>query len=721
MKLDKAHLDFETRSKTDLNKSGVYRYAEDPTTGVWCFSYRFDSWPKGHKKQWRPGYPDPVDLLDYIELGGMVAAHNASFERVIWNMVLRKHYPHWPPLIVEQQDCTMARAAAVSYPQKLDTLGRVLNTDTKKDLEGYFLMMKMCRPRGFYPDGTVKWWDAPELVDRLNDYCDADVLTECDIDEIIPPLTDYERLVWEFDQKINDRGIPIDVKAVKKCVTLVELAKKSADLEMRRLTKREVPKCSNDAKMIKWIQAQGIDCTTMRKDKHDDIIFLADLNSRPDVKEAIELRSDAKKTSTAKYAAMTACVSSDDRIRGTLNYHGAGPGRWAGRGIQPQNFPRVNHEKEAATFNWIFEMLDSDMEAKEVFDSLVMMYGESGPNAPLRLMSRMLRATIKAPEGFKLVGGDFANIEGRINAWEAGEQWKLDAFTAYDRGEGSDLYNIAYARSFGVALETVDDSQRQIGKVQELALGYQGGVGAYMTMGQTYGVNPYSLAPPVQAAASAQQWDYTAAQYQTTKDKHGLQEREWTALKILVDNWRKANPAIVQSWWTLQDAALEAMAASHRVVTVLGGKVQYYYDERALWCVLPSGRMICYASPRIHTSVVEYVDKFTGETKERTKHSVVFWGFKDGQWKEGVLYGGLQCENIVQGTARDVMVDRMFAVEAAGYPVILTVHDEIMSEVRKGIPGLNATNFKNIMSVVPPWAAGLPLTAKAWEDERYVK
>lgn len=710
------HMDFETRSPTDLRKSGVYRYVEDPHTKPWGFTYYLDGGPL---QRWRLGQLLPRDLCDHIALGGMVKAHNAAFERTMWNVVIRGMFPDAPIMLAEQMDCTMARAAAISHPQDLDKLCTVLQTKERKDKEGHNLMMKMARPRGYKPDGTPIWWDEPHNVERLEQYQDQDVRTESEIDTIIPQLTDYEREVWLLDQKINDRGVPLDIDAARRCVDLVAIAKKEADKEMRTLTGRTVPKCSNDGKIIEFIQSRGIECTTVKKGVQDDLLFMADLQGDDIVRQVIELRKAAKKTSTAKYEAMTKCVSSDGRARGLLNYHGAGPGRWAGRLLQPQNFPRVDFDEEGHIIEWLHDLIASPMTAKEIYECIALVHGGG---FPLALLSRALRSMIKAPKGFKLVGGDFANIEGRKNAWFAGEAWKLQAFRDYDAGTGDDLYKITAASIAGKTVKEVTKDERQsIGKVPELALGYQGGVGAFIDMGDTYGVNPYNVSRVVLANTNPATWDMTAAQYAKAKDKNGLQEKEWTAIKIIVDAWRAKNSNIVQSWWDYQDAAIEAVGMPGHVVSCVGGKVKYYSDGRCLWCILPSGRMICYAFPEIEEEWTEYVDKRTGETKGRWKRKVTFWGYKEGQWKKLSLYGGLQCENIVQGSSRCVMVDRMFAVERAGYPIILTVHDELLAEVREGIPHLNDKEFERIMSVVPTWCEGLPLAAKAWEGDRYVK
>lgn len=710
-----AHLDFETRSATDLKKSGVYRYCEDTTTGVWGFAWRIGD---GRVYQWRQGYPDPTELLQHVANGGVVVAHNAGFERTVWNVVMARTHPHWPKLFIKQQDCTQARAAAVSHPQGLDALCQALETSQKKDREGSALMIKMSRPRSFRPDGTIQWWDSPENIDRLMAYCVRDVLTECEVDKMIPQLTARERAVWEMDQEINDRGIHLDVVSARRAAELVELAKKQADKEMRVLTSRAVPKCSNDKHIVEWIKSRGIECTTVRKDAQEDIMLLASSKNDALVKEVIELRADSKKTSTAKYAAMLKCICVDDLVRGLLAYHGAGPGRWAGRLLQPQNFPRLDYSSEGFIINWVHELFhDSGLTALEIYELIACVHGGS---SVLRILSRALRSMINAAPNCILVGGDLSNIEGRVNSWVAGETWKNEAFRAYDEKRGPDLYNLLYANTFRVLLADVDKAMRQIGKVMELASGYQGGVGAYITMGATYGLDPYTLAPPVQEASSAEQWDTIAARYAKAKDKNGLGEREWTAIKILVTNWRAQHPAIVSSWWEYQDAAVMAVSTPGSVFKCVGGKVSYYSDGRCLWCLLPSSRTICYAEPTVETKVMEYIDK-DGNEKERTTHSVSFSGMNEkNQWVRKGLYGGLQCENIVQGTARDIMVESMFELKNKGIPLILTVHDELLT-----MPYISqdfkASDLKSIMRTVPPWASGLPLSAETWEDMRYVK
>ena len=706
-----------------MKKSGVYRYVEDLNTQPWGFRYRMDNGPV---REWRPGWPDPVDLLDHVAVGGRVVAHNAGFERAVWNYVLvARMCPHWPALRIEQQDCTLARAAAIAHPQGLDELCNVLQTANRKDRQGHALMMKMAKPRRYEPDGRIIWWDDPQLIEDNMAYCAKDVLTECDVDERIPDLSPKWRKVWEFDQTINERGIMFDRNAITKLASLVEYSKKEADKTMRTLTNRMVPKCTNVGKIMEFLNARGIECETLKKGDQDDLMYVADLRNDEQARQVIELRRATSKTSTAKYQSMLNCICADDRIRALLAFHAASTGRWGGRLVQPQNFPRVDPDDDVLSgkIEWLHELLLLPLDVRSLYEHIEAVWG---PLEPLALLSKALRSMIVASPGKKLVGGDFANIEGRVNAWLANELWKVDAFREYDNGTGPDLYKAAYARSFGVPVESIGKGQkRQIGKVQELALGYQGGVGAFITMGDTYGVNPFELSKPVQDAASAAQWDSVAVQYASTSNKYGLQEREWTAIKIIVNNWRAAHPNIVQSWWNYQDAAIEAVAAPGNVVYCGQGNaalVSYYSDGRCLWCVLPSGRMLCYSSPELVEELVPYVDKATGETKERWKRTVYFWGIdsKTKQWKRRALYGGLQCENIVQATSCDILVDAMFNVETAGFPVILTVHDEILAEVDE-FSHLDDKEFSRVMAQIGPEYEGLPIAVSAWEGERYLK
>jgi DNA polymerase len=359
-----AHIDIETGSATDLRKAGVHRYAECSTTRAWGFCYALGDEPP---RQWRPGQPAPAPLLTHIERGGIVHAHNAIFERTIWNVVLCGLEPRWPRLHIEQQRCTLARAAAVGLPQDLDTLSEVLNQKQKKDKEGALIMRKMSKPRRITHEG-IEWWDTPALLDRNMAYCEQDVRTERETDRLLPPLSPAELEIWFLDQHINDRGIYIDIDAVTRAVDIVEHAKRQADREMKAITGGQVKRCTEVAQILKFIRSRGLVCEQLRKGDHDEIMVLGDIAGDPVIRKVVELRREASKTSTAKYTAMLNCVCADGRIRGQFAYHGAGPGRWAGRLVQPQNLVRVDEETESDMVRFVDNVLDMSVSSAEGYE-----------------------------------------------------------------------------------------------------------------------------------------------------------------------------------------------------------------------------------------------------------------------------------------------------------------------------------------------------------------
>ena len=646
-----ASIDMETRSHCDLKKAGLHRYFEDASTEILCMAWRIGDGPVS---VWRKGFA-PLALTDHISNGGMVIAHNNAFDRHAWAKAFNV------PLPIGQCDCTMARGAAMALPQGLDQLGVALNAPIKKDRDGHRLMMRMCRP---------PFIDDEDKLVALANYCKQDVEAERAIDKLIPLLSKSERRIWILDQKINDRGVQVDVQLVERAYDAVQVAAERAHKRMRELTQGHVKKTSEVAKLVAWLNSRGIPCESVAKGEAEELVLRADLLDDCVAAEAIYLRREAAKASTAKYQAILNSVCADGRVRGSLRYHGASTGRWAGSGMQPQNFPRV---KDRQAVIETLGILQGEPVSGEACDAIKLFVGE-----PMAMLSQCLRAMIVARPGCRLIGGDYANIEGRVNAWLAGEQWKVDAFAAYDRGVGDDLYSLAYSRAFGCAITQVSPDQRQIGKVMELSMGFQGGWRAFEKMGVNYGIS--------------------------VGEERGEQ---------LKHAWRDANPAITQSWWELQDAAIEAVEHPGLSIPALGDRVHYKVAHGMLWCQLPSDRCLVYAAPRIEWS------EATDDRSSRPQ--VVFDGVDSltKRWGPKALYGGLQCENIVQAVARDILAEGMLRLEAAGYPLVLTIHDENIAELEIGKGSTD--QFAAIMEQLPSWAAGLPVAVKAWEDERYVK
>ena len=751
------HGDFETFAVVDLKKAGVYRYAESPHTGVWMLSWRMDDGPVN---RWHP-YVDepPLELIAHIEAGGEFIAQNAGFERTIWNTVLRRDFPWLPELKIEQQDCTMARALALALPAGLDNLAIALKLRFQKDKEGYNLMLRMCRPRSIADDGTPVWWDEPDKIDRLGQYCDVDVLTECDADAALPRLIPFEKRLWQLDQTINDRGVLLDVHSIERALEVVGEAGKRADDRMWYLTDGDVQKCTETAKIVAWLNKRGVPAVSIAKGEHEEIILSGQVLGDDTVEEVIRLRAAAAKTSTKKYKAMLDCVCADGRARGLFGYSVASTRRWAGRLIQPHNLPRMKEDDgDLEDVPRTISLLQLPKPKGDMLDSIELATGRPS----MEMLSRCLRGMFFAAPKKKFYGADFSNIEGVTNAWLAGEDWKLEGFRLAFAKMGPGMYETSYARSFGKEVADVTKGERQIGKVQELSLGYQGSVGAYVTMGANYGIKPAAVAAVTRANTGDEAWAAVAKKY-SVRDSRGLDRETWTGIKIVVNSWRAAHPAIVGAWWDLQEAALEAVQNPGAKIPVYNGKCAYLAANGFLFCQLPSKGVIAYAAPRIretewdppvfytvageetvkgerHGEVMIY---FTAEGRRiepeeplfadgievpakvrnrttRKKFVVEYDGVdsKTKRWSAQYLYGGLQCENIVQATARDFLAEAMVRIEPK-YPIVLHVHDEIVSEVDEGFGSVD--EYKQIMAQLPTWAEGCPIAVAAWEDKRYVK
>lgn len=328
----------------------------------------------------------------------------------------------------------------------------------------------------------------------------------------------------------------------------------------------------------------------------------------------------------------------------------------------------------------------------------------------MELASNALRGMIVAPPGRKLVVSDLSNIEGRILPWLAGEEWKLTAFREFDAGTGIDLYLLAYARAFGIPVGSVTEAQRQIGKVMELSMGYEGGVGAFVTMAATYNLDLVELAAAVLASDIPRHvrmqansfWGWASLNRKTL----GLDQNIFIACDILKRLWREAHPAITAYWPAVKSAATAAILNPNE--TFPAGRLAYRREGAWLLGILPSGRYLCYPSPKAEMHGNDYQLSYMGMNQYSRK------------WQRLKTYGGKSVEQGDQGTARDVMAEAMPKAEEAGYQIILTVHDELVTEA-PDTEEFSAKGLSAILSAGADWTAELPLAAKGYEAYRYRK
>jgi DNA polymerase len=479
--------------------------------------------------------------------------------------------------------------------------------------------------------------------------------------------------------------------------------------EMRKAAGGAVQTTGQVAGIVDYIAGLGYQMPALDADAVRTA--LADPNLPDAARPVLLIRKEAGKASTAKLRKMLGQAGADGRVRGQYQFHGTTTGRWSARGIQVQNLPRPK------------------LKAHEVAECIELFRGDAdairfGYGAPLDVVSWSLRGMIAPGANRVIVGGDFANIEGRVLAWLAGEDWKLDAFRAYDAKTGPDLYKLAYSRAFGIPVEDVSSDQRQIGKVMELALGYQGGVGAFRSMAATYGAKLADIAAAVEAAADAEHWARAERKrlwLQVEHKQHAdLLPQIYTAIRLLVDAWRDQHPATKAMWPAIEEASLTAVKNPGQEVGILQGRIKFVCGKSFLYCRLPSGRLLSYARPS-----VEWVKN---ELRGEMQQAFHYWAVgkdkekRGGKKKfEGVFsYGGLLTENVVQAASRDIQGAAMLRMEnKRGWPIVLHTHDEIRCEVPCGSVSLQAVAEE--MGRPPFWADGLPIAVECEEMTRYHK
>ncbi len=646
-------VDFETRSRCDLTTKGVYNYAQDASTDVLCMSYAFDD---DGVVTWRPGEPFPERVRDHT---GQIRAHNAAFERLIFWYVLQIDFE------LEQFYCTAAQARANCAPGALEDVGRFASADMKKDYRGAQLIRLLSIPQ---PDGTFRE-DATLLAEMIA-YCEQDVRAMRAVSKAMRELSDEELLDYHVNERINDRGVMCDVDLCRAAVKyasdeLVEIEDIVADVTNGEIQSVRSPK------MREWVLArvgeQARKMMTVYKD--DEKKFSIDKTVRanllvlaeespdevpPDVAEVIQCADDLWASSVAKFSRLAALADDEDRrVRGAFVFAGgSATGRASSYGAQVHNFTR----KVAAA-------PEDVRHAMVRGHSIVPKFGKRVTD----VLKGMLRPALVPAPGHVLIVADWSAIEARMNPWlsaDATSEAKLDLFRT-----GADVYKVNASKTFHVPVEEIDKEQRQIGKVQELACGYGGGVGAFAAMGRIYGVH--------------------------------LPESD---ARRMVDAWRRANPWAVAYWAALESAYTRAMR--HKGHEFSAGRVTYLFDGQHLWYALPSGRILCYPYARLESEGVSYAKaswKPAADAKE---------------WPRARLWKGLACENITQAAANDVLRASLRRLDGN---VVLHVHDEIVLEVPAHLADGAVKTLHDIMCEPPAWASGLPLEAEVSVMTRYGK
>lgn len=659
------HLDIETYSSVDLKSSGVYKYVASEDFEILMVAYALGKEPiKCYA--WNDLPEAFFTLLQDSEV--IKVAHNAAFERNCFRAI-------GYDIPVQQWRCSAVKASYCGLPMSLGELTKALELGDKGKLStGSALIRYFCMPvkatkvnggrtRNLPTDNPEKW-------EQFKTYCVNDVEAEREILEILKKYT-VPRSEWEayfLDQQINDRGVKIDLELARKAIEADTYNTQNLNAQLRQITGLDNP--NSLTQLRKWIHSRtGIEVKSLAKEAIE--ILLKEIRDER-VREVLTLRQQTGKTSIKKYDAMLACAGNDQRARGLFQFYGAGrTGRWAGRLIQLQNLPR----------NYM-EDLDDARESLKVFDAETfgMIYDTSDT------LSQLIRTALVPSEGKTFAVADYSAIEARVIAWLAGETWRLEVFATHGL-----IYEASASRMFNVDISSIvvigDDGRpikdgsgknvkgpnyamRDKGKVAELALGYQGSVGALKTMGG---------------------------------EKMGLSEAD---MEVIVERWRSANPAICKLWQGYNNAALDAVRYPNNTIKHNSG-VSFVFDGVCLMAKLPSGRSLFYwgaqlAKSRFGQDSVRY--KGVNQLNKQ-------WGWVD-------TYGGKITENVVQAISRDLLLHSLMVLTASGYNVAMHVHDEAVCEVDTED---QLGEVLELMSHKPYWAENLPLTADGYVCNFYKK
>jgi DNA polymerase len=643
--MTKLWIDFETRSRCDLKAKGVYNYAQDASTDVLCMSYAFDD---GDVQTWVPHDEFPAAVRNHK---GLIYAHNAAFERLIFWYVLQINFK------LEQFVCTAAQARANCAPGSLEDVGRFAGADMRKDHRGSQLIRLLSVPQ---PNGQFR--EDAALMEEMVRYCEQDVRVMRVVSKALRPLSDDELKDYHVNEQINDRGVLVDVPLCQAAIKYaadetVEIQQIVSEVTDGEITSVRSPKMREwvlarvgpEAKKLMWTgEKYSIDKTVRA-----NLLAMEDPDEIPaHVADVIQCADDLWASSVAKFARLSNLADEEDhRVRGAFVFAGgAATGRASSYGAQVHNFTRKCAK-----------------EPDEVRHAMVRGHAIT-PRFGRRItdvLKGMLRPALIAKPGHVLIAYDWSAIEGRVHPWlsncPAGEG-KLDVFRS-----GLDPYKVNAAATFGVAYADVTSDQRQVGKVQELALGFLGGAGAFEVFGRAYGIR-LSVAEVNKA----------------------------------VEGWRRANPWAQAHGQQLEAAYLRAMR--NKGFEFAAGRTVYLFDGQTLWYSLPSGRVLCYPNAKFDAEGNVTYTKAAWKPAADAK-----------EWPRARLWRGLACENVTQATAHDILRHSLRQLDG----VVLHVHDEIVVECPAQEAEAVAAHMHQIMCTPPAWAEGLPLAAEGVTTTRY--
>lgn len=683
-------IDTETRSSTPI-KDGIKNYISDPDFTIIMFQWAVDNEPV---RIWEPlKDPTPPHRLMKKLKEDTVVIHNSTFDKAVINEFFGEEV-----LKSERIIDTMVQAYAHGLPGKLAVLSKLYNLKEYGKLDtGMHLIRTFCIPQR---DGS--FINAEDDPDSWKDFIVYGV-NDIEAMRLIyhkMPKYNYPKLEhhhWEIDQMINERGIPVDVTFAKRAV--------EEDLKERTRLNEEITKITNGAvtaatqrdKLLTYLkEVKGIEIPDMTAATIKEYLERNDLDK--DINKILRIRSKASQNAAAKYRALLR-HEKDGRLYHTIQMYGAKrTGRASGRVFQPQNLKRPTVWHGVKDIDAAIAADIDIVEAGLTYE----IYGDEATD----VIGSLIRSVVKAPEGYKIVQSDLSNIEGRTLVWLANEQWKLKFFSDFDAGiEKHDNYQKAYAEAMNVPIEEVGSEERAIGKVMELALGYGGGVSAFLGFVAIYGMDMDELTVQVKSIAPEDEWNQALDKFKWAEENGfsaGLEEEQFAACEFLKTRWRNAHPAVVKFWSDLENAF--AYCTGHRNGMQKVGLLMFRREGSFVTIELPSGRKLYYLNPKVsEDGLSHYAENSMSRKLERE-----------------TIYGGKFAENVTSAVARDILVNQFPRIEEAGYEIFMQVHDEVVV-LAEDTPEKSAEELSSILSTSFEWSKGLPLAAAGFEAYRYRK
>lgn len=683
---DAIHIDIESYSEVDLRKCGTHVYAEHHSTRIHNICWAIGN---GFVNTWVP-YDDvpkpiiramtefhvrrgggefvasrkmPLALAQHAGEGGQFRAFSAQFESTMLNGLPGQKIG-FPKTMNDQWVCVMAKSCAHGLPAALEHVADALQTQHRKNKIGRMDMLKLAKPRknGEFRDPEsqlpVSYWSWESAIEeyiRMFQYCVDDVETERCVDDILPDLPPAELRLWQFDRRVNQRGIAIDRKALADVQYLV--AEYKAILKQKCMEVCDIEP-SKTAQLADWIRAHGFDIENMQAPTIRDALARKDLE--PTVRKVLHIRSLYAMAAVSKYKALERATCADGRLRGMFVYHKAATGRWASQIVQLQNLYRGKYS-DTETLVGAFAHRDLHW-LRVLYDS-----------NPMILFATGVRGMFIAGEGKQLAAMDFGQVEARCVAWMADQKDKLQIFRTHGmiyEFTGAKIHRLPLELKALKSMKVEHPQARFDGKVTELACGYQGGKNAVMRMARQQG---------------------------TEMDADFAEE--------LKNEWREANPKIVSMWYKLQEHAMAAVANPGGVYKT--NKVAFCKQGDFLYMRLPSGRKLAYYLPEIRQ----------GKMGEQLTYMGVDTDTRE--WRRIATYGGRLLQNAAEGICRDLLARGMMRLEKAGYPVVMHVHDEAVTEIDQDKGSLE--EMRQIMCDLPDWAEDFPIHADGFMAKRYRK